>query len=130
RVIPVGKVALEIAGGARGRPGRGAQVHARGLPNAINHRTDRSISRSGNIDPFEHIFHDLKAEIVIVAGPRRVEGFFQSVIQKVGLIDLKRGVPLFSAERADVSNVQGEVLDRKSTRLNSSHVSISYAVFC
>src|SRR5207249_7727208 len=29
------------------------------------------------------------------------------------------------------SNVQAdEVLDRKSTRLNSSHVSISYAVFC
>src|SRR5699024_11296040 len=24
----------------------------------------------------------------------------------------------------------GELLDRKSTRLNSSHVSISYAVFC
>src|SRR5699024_11888201 len=26
--------------------------------------------------------------------------------------------------------VTGELLDRKSTRLNSSHVSISYAVFC
>src|SRR5437868_10515248 len=26
--------------------------------------------------------------------------------------------------------VKDEVLDRKSTRLNSSHVSISYAVFC
>src|SRR5207249_11358982 len=25
---------------------------------------------------------------------------------------------------------EGEVIDRKSTRLNSSHVSISYAVFC
>src|SRR3712207_7644999 len=26
--------------------------------------------------------------------------------------------------------VQGRVLDRKSTRLNSSHANISYAVFC
>src|SRR5690349_23540094 len=26
--------------------------------------------------------------------------------------------------------VQGALLDRKSTRLNSSHVEISYAVFC
>src|SRR3712207_8465037 len=26
--------------------------------------------------------------------------------------------------------VRGEVLDRKSTRLNSSHANISYAVFC
>src|SRR5690242_21231726 len=31
-------------------------------------------------------------------------------------------------EAADV--VVGEVQDRKSTRLNSSHMSISYAVFC
>src|SRR5699024_11987672 len=29
-----------------------------------------------------------------------------------------------------VGNVSDEVQDRKSTRLNSSHVSISYAVFC
>src|SRR5437868_10720000 len=27
-------------------------------------------------------------------------------------------------------DVRGELADRKSTRLNSSHVSISYAVFC
>src|SRR5690606_40977683 len=27
-------------------------------------------------------------------------------------------------------SLQGEILDRKSTRLNSSHVKISYAVFC
>src|SRR5690625_5549348 len=26
--------------------------------------------------------------------------------------------------------VRGQILDRKSTRLNSSHVAISYAVFC
>src|SRR5438309_8720383 len=28
------------------------------------------------------------------------------------------------------SGVAGDILDRKSTRLNSSHSSISYAVFC
>src|SRR5690625_6463723 len=28
------------------------------------------------------------------------------------------------------SEVSGEIIDRKSTRLNSSHVAISYAVFC
>src|SRR3712207_9261703 len=27
-------------------------------------------------------------------------------------------------------DVRGEILDRKSTRLNSSHANISYAVFC
>src|SRR5947209_17398446 len=29
-----------------------------------------------------------------------------------------------------VGDEQGEALDRKSTRLNSSHANISYAVFC
>src|SRR5699024_11457705 len=43
------------------------------------------------------------------------------------MIDLFCGVGTFSlpfAERV------GQLADRKSTRLNSSHVSISYAVFC
>src|SRR5437868_11459869 len=31
---------------------------------------------------------------------------------------------------ADHNTVAGDGVDRKSTRLNSSHVSISYAVFC
>src|SRR5699024_12126600 len=35
----------------------------------------------------------------------------------------------FAADEA-VHPRRGGVLDRKSTRLNSSHVSISYAVFC
>src|SRR5690606_41530584 len=33
-------------------------------------------------------------------------------------------------ERARVTKVAAETVDRKSTRLNSSHVKISYAVFC
>src|SRR5690242_21094901 len=36
----------------------------------------------------------------------------------------------FNPEHADPYNNLMEVLDRKSTRLNSSHMSISYAVFC
>src|SRR5271167_2202823 len=35
-----------------------------------------------------------------------------------------------AATRSTRSNCSGEEQDRKSTRLNSSHVSISYAVFC
>src|SRR5690625_3349379 len=39
---------------------------------------------------------------------------------------------LFSGSRAlhAVSRIFGRAADRKSTRLNSSHVAISYAVFC
>src|SRR5699024_12176771 len=44
--------------------------------------------------------------------------------------DGRRGVALadFGRDRKRVSRLR--LLDRKSTRLNSSHVSISYAVFC
>src|SRR3712207_7425800 len=42
-----------------------------------------------------------------------------------GEIDRRRAV----AERAEGARV-GRVADRKSTRLNSSHANISYAVFC
>src|SRR2546428_2395383 len=41
------------------------------------------------------------------------------------------GVPLTSLERSsDQWVVNGQIKDRKSTRLNSSHDQISYAVFC
>src|SRR5437868_10416206 len=35
-----------------------------------------------------------------------------------------------NTERIKAKAVQNGLVDRKSTRLNSSHVSISYAVFC
>src|SRR3712207_4328605 len=38
--------------------------------------------------------------------------------------------PKLDMKIIDVSNDQGTVKDRKSTRLNSSHANISYAVFC
>src|SRR5690625_7072282 len=37
---------------------------------------------------------------------------------------------LGEAHRAGEASAQRKVQDRKSTRLNSSHVAISYAVFC
>src|SRR5207249_6452648 len=57
----------------------------------------------------------------------------QSASQTVD--DLLRQVPGFSLFRRTPSvagppTTQGLSLDRKSSRLNSSHVSISYAVFC
>src|SRR3712207_7246040 len=35
-----------------------------------------------------------------------------------------------AAAKPAASQIQGRVEDRKSTRLNSSHANISYAVFC
>src|SRR3712207_8059392 len=41
-----------------------------------------------------------------------------------------RGCRPASGRRADLDDRAIEVLDRKITRLNSSHANISYAVFC
>src|SRR5207253_7862511 len=40
------------------------------------------------------------------------------------------GVDSFQADRPPTHMYRTSPLDRKSTRLNSSHVAISYAVFC
>src|SRR5690625_6288802 len=46
-------------------------------------------------------------------------------------VDDLAGVAIGSSFWAPVSTgINGILLDRKSTRLNSSHVAISYAVFC
>src|SRR5437773_8147168 len=43
----------------------------------------------------------------------------------------RRGLEAHSAEKlAVLRDSIGDSLDRKSTRLNSSHITISYAVFC
>src|SRR5690625_1102280 len=47
-----------------------------------------------------------------------------------GMDEAKNEIIKFLAERALNEEAKGSVLDRKSTRLNSSHVAISYAVFC
>src|SRR3712207_8401132 len=46
-----------------------------------------------------------------------------------GLGDVRAAAPAHRQAVADVLG-HGQVRDRKSTRLNSSHANISYAVFC
>src|SRR5258708_21561132 len=52
----------------------------------------------------------------------------------LGLVDaghvLERDLLLLGREQLRLRLAEGERLDRKSTRLNSSHQIISYAVFC
>src|SRR3712207_8456664 len=61
-------------------------------------------------------------------GPHRREGAGQ-------LTPLRLGAPagggdLLAGGALNLDGVRGGLTDRKSTRLNSSHANISYAVFC
>src|SRR3989442_5395937 len=65
--------------------------------------------------------HDFRAEIREFLGTRRAK-----------VTPEQAGLPVYGGERRRVTGLRREQghLDRKSTRLNSSHVRISYAVFC
>src|SRR3989454_10945721 len=50
--------------------------------------------------------------------------------KRIGVVTGAAMGPLMPQVLAEVAAVTGAQLDRKSTRLNSSHLVISYAVFC
>src|SRR5437868_9806686 len=60
------------------------------------------------------------------------EGWRVRVLDNIEPNTHKRGKPAWINSRADFmhGDLRDRETDRKSTRLNSSHVSISYAVFC
>src|SRR5439155_15710417 len=57
---------------------------------------------------------------------RRLRSHFELLRSRRG----RRGLRALRRLSSEVKGVRGEWPDRKSTRLNSSHVAISYAVFC
>src|SRR5690606_39870044 len=65
--------------------------------------------------------------IIIAARPGMGKTAFVLSMARNMAIDYQQPVAVFSLE---MSSVQLITRDRKSTRLNSSHVKISYAVFC
>src|SRR5438876_9474930 len=61
--------------------------------------------------------------------PRSTLFPYTTLFRSAHLLELgAQPLPVGREHRADVLGI--ELLDRKSTRLNSSHPSISYAVFC
>src|SRR3712207_8678578 len=60
-------------------------------------------------------------------------GFEPTQVLRERLVDILRGQAIPSRERMLAAALEARELveqDRKSTRLNSSHANISYAVFC
>src|SRR3712207_7412628 len=76
--------------------------------------------------PYTTLF---RSEDVVGLGRRRAVGALDdhAAVQEVGVV----GVHHAAQRRRDEDlALQADDLDRKSTRLNSSHANISYAVFC
>src|SRR5437868_9253905 len=74
-----------------------------------------------------------KKPVVVVSAMAKVTDTLLKMAQAAGAGDRETALGLSRGLRERHYNTAGELLgtgDRKSTRLNSSHVSISYAVFC
>src|SRR5699024_9247962 len=123
--------------------------HRRDLPR--HQRTERK-SKPENGQLFAQIFHSRKEGLTVMtinilgseytvilateqAEPRLegCDGFCDETTKEIVVENYKRGQPGSKGklEIQEQKNIRHEIVqDRKSTRLNSSHVSISYAVFC
>src|SRR3712207_7578214 len=79
--------------------------------------------------PYTTLFRSLMVRL----GPRGMRAAYDEVMTLAGKRHHppERGVAeLLEAQLADVQSRATAYRDRKSTRLNSSHANISYAVFC
>src|SRR5438067_3797815 len=99
----------------RGGTSKGLYFHAKDLPQSARARDRALLAAMGSPDARQIDgvggAHPLTSKVAIIGPSKRPDAdvdylFLQVVVDKA------------------------EVRDRKSTRLNSSHVSISYAVFC
>src|SRR5690606_27262912 len=67
-----------------------------------------------------------KAEIALILNPQlTAREFIENICEELGM-----PIPAGGSLRALIAALNRHLLDRKSTRLNSSHVKSSYAVFC
>src|SRR5690242_20898479 len=78
-------------------------------------------------------YNDTATERVINNGPIRLidrTGTSTVYFDESGLASFVNPDTFRDGKAVQVCSLRHQVLDRKSTRLNSSHMSISYAVFC
>src|SRR5437660_4847631 len=89
--------------------------------------------------PYTTLFRSVRGAITGFQGslshqpPRQVNGVVRPItfdILPIEVDPMNYAATILPDFDREMSNVIGRTTDRKSTRLNSSHVAISYAVFC
>src|SRR5207249_11965811 len=96
---------------------------------------------SSPLFPYTTLFRSEDHALLLRVGPGRDEADTTPVVDVVGAVEARRPLveeqeraqrghrSVVQIRRAQPDAVERHAGDRKSTRLNSSHVSISYAVF-
>src|SRR3712207_7922208 len=79
--------------------------------------------------PYTTLFRSVAVKVQRPEAPGRVESDLELMREFANLLDRRFGRRIFVDVRGLVAEFEA-VIDRKSTRLNSSHANISYAVFC
>src|SRR2546430_13662337 len=86
-----------------------------------------TLSRSLAVGQLAQLAHGLLLLLALALG---VEGLGQALGQLTAAEERVRRLLVLLVGRAALDALLRRILDRKSTRLNSSHSQISYAVFC
>src|SRR5947209_15248523 len=85
-------------------------------------------SATSTLFPYTTLFRSMVRSQV---GDRGRAGLLEGVRERTGLaLDRGTGGGAKNGEQEPVARIRQPRGDRKSTRLNSSHANISYAVFC
>src|SRR5207249_11651024 len=79
-------------------------------------------------DALPIFYGDLHGEVENIASRLDDRGFISHLIKTLAQINIENAHTFYRIPQVIRQHI--ECQDRKSTRLNSSHVSISYAVFC
>src|SRR5690625_6476302 len=97
----------------------------------MNEFDGRAFARSLTTGPGVYLMRDEAGKVLYVGKARNLRRRVASYFSRRNLgarLDLL--VRKVASMEVSLTRTEAEALDRKSTRLNSSHVAISYAVFC
>src|SRR5690606_41831953 len=95
-----------------------------------DHRHLHSFPTRRSSDLKNYFTYDKKPLYLLDENSSKMDYFINTDNSVINLTDLYFSSENSSATVAEGDTVQIKFRDRKSTRLNSSHVKISYAVFC